>query len=67
MNMIIKQRESSKMVFCIEKVVSVNIYRREKANDGIIRVMLRKTKLCMKKDTEREKSSLIIMKCLDLE
>ena len=43
MNMIIKQRESGKMVFLMEKVVSVNICRREKANDGIIRVMLKKT------------------------
>ena len=43
MNMIIKQRESGKMVFLIEKVVSVNICRREKANYGIIRVMLKKT------------------------
>lgn len=51
MNMIIKQRERGKIVFLIEKVVSVNIYRTEKANDGIIRIMLRK-KLCMKKDRE---------------
>ena len=43
MNMIIKQIESGKMVFLIEKVVSVNICRREKANDGIIRVRLMKT------------------------
>ena len=43
MNMIIKQIESGKMVFLIEKVVSVNICRREKANDGIIRVRLTKT------------------------
>lgn len=54
--MIIKQRERGKIVFLIEKVVSVNICRREKANDGIIRIMLRK-KLCMKKDRERNQAS----------
>lgn len=39
-----------KMVFFIEKIVSANICRREKANDGIIKIMLRKRYKCISKD-----------------